>query len=272
MRSRIVSVEDEAIQLGAVAGTRSAFGQTHWSRIGRLAGPPAEDPGSRRSWEDAWMYLWDTFHPAMLAIVRRTINQIGGGVVRTEDADDIVQSFLLACLEHNYLVRADSGIGKFRTFVAVCLRRHTVKYVEYQRRKRRTPARPPRSLHDVDFDTHDPAATAEWDALLQEEWTDCILTAALPRVGDRSKLNERLLEALRRSPNITVEAMAMQLSIPPRQVPLRLHRARKMLAQEFWWIVKQSVSSDDELEEERARLAGPLTKYLGAQEAPSLYA
>ena len=63
----------------------------------------------------------------------------------------------------------------------------------------------------------------------------------------------------------------MRLDIPPRKVPLRLHRARKMLAQEFWWIVKQSVSSDEELDAERARLAGPLSRFLGVQDAPSLY-
>ena len=272
MRSRAVSVKDGSMRVGTARATRATFGQTHWSRIGRLAGPPSEDPRSRRSWEDAWMYLWETFHPAMLATVRRTLNQVGGGVVRAEDADDIVQSFLLACLEHNYLVRADSGIGKFRTFVAVCLRRHTMKYVEYQRRKRRTPARPPRSLYDTEYETHDPAATAEWDTQLQEEWTDCILDAAIPRVGERSMLNRKLLEALRRDPSINVENMALLLGIPPRKIPVRLHRARKMLAQEFWWIVKQSVSSDQELEEERARLACPLSRYLGLQEAPSLYA
>jgi RNA polymerase sigma factor (sigma-70 family) len=266
-----VSVDDDTLDVEVARVAGATFGQTHWSRISRLATPPSEDPATRRSWEDAWMYLWETFRPAMLSTVRATLSRIGGGVVHVEDAEDVVQSFLLACLEHNYLGRADSGMGRFRTFVAVCLRRHTVKFVEYNRRKRRTPTRPPRSLCDADLDAQDPAVTAQWDAQLQQEWTDCILAAALPRVAERSPLNRDLLEALIAQPAITVEEMALRLDIPPRKVPLRLHRARKMLAQEFWWIVKQSVSSDEELESERARLAGPLTRYLGAQDAPSLY-
>ena len=65
----------------------ASFGHTHWSRIGRLTAPASEDPSTRRGWEDAWMYLWETFRPAMLITVRGTLARIGGGVVVGECAE-----------------------------------------------------------------------------------------------------------------------------------------------------------------------------------------
>jgi len=267
----MASIDRDSPEVGLDRVPVAAFGHTHWSRIHRLGAPGSEDPVTRRSWEDAWLYLWQTFRPAMLSTVRRTISRIGGGVVTIGDADDIVQSFLLACLEHDYLSRANSGIGKFRTFVAVCLRRHAVKYVEYHRRKRRAPSSRPLSLSDAEIDALDPGAHHEWDAALEEEWMTCLLEATLPRVRQRSARNEQLLRILQTNPSISVEDMALRLEVEPRQIPLRLHRARKMFAEEFWEVVKQSVSSPEELEEERARLSGALSHYLAASDAPSLF-
>jgi len=246
------------------------LGQTRWSRIHRLGPPPTDDPGLRRAWEDAWLYLWDTFRPAMLRIVRRMLPRIGGGIVTAEEAEDVVQSFLLACLEKDYLACADPAIGRFRTFVAVCLRRHTTKYVEHRRRKRRAPEAAPLPLDGDPGANGDPVARA-WDAAFEVEWVRCLLAAALPRVGERSRPNEALLRVVCENPYISVEDLALRLGTDRSKIPLRLHRARRMLAEEFWSVVEQTVSSQAELEDEQATLGRALAHHLGVKNVPSLF-
>jgi RNA polymerase sigma factor (sigma-70 family) len=207
----------------------------------------------------------------MLGAVRRTLGRIGGGVVGEEEAEDVVQSFLVACIEHDYLAKADAQIGRFRTFVAVCLRRHTTKYVEHRRRKRRSPESPVRSLDASDFEVADHDLASDWDAAFEEEWVRCLLGAALPRVGKRSRPNEELLRLLYAAPHLDITDVALRLGVDRTKIPLRLHRARKMLAEEFWEVVKQTVSDDRQLEEERSRVSKLLEKHLEVQHAPSLF-
>ena len=247
----------------------SASAPTRWSRIRHLALEP-EGP-SEAAWDEAWAYLCRTFRPAMLATVRSTLARIGGGVVRTGEAEDVVQSFLLSCLEKDYLARADEAQGRFRSFVTVCLRRHTANYVAHRRRAKRAPTTPTLTLVDEADGSTDPATKEGWDERFEKEWVSCLLDAALPRVEERSEPNARLLRILRDNPELDEELLALQMNLKRSQVAVRRHRARKMLAEELWEIVKQTVSSPDELAEERARLGDLLKVYVPATSAPSLF-
>ena len=53
---------------------------------------------------------------------------------------------------------------------------------------------------------------------------------------------------------------------------MRRHRARKMLAEEVWTELKQTVSDLDRLDEERKVLAPFLSPWLDEQGAASFYA
>ena len=242
---------------------------TQWSRIRRLA----LEPGATTStnWDEAWAYLCRTFRPAMLATVRNTLARIGGGVVRTGEAEDVVQSFLLSCLEKDYLAKADAARGRFRTFVAVCLRRHTTNYVAQRRCAKRSPTSPPLTLVDEADASSDAVADAAWDESFEQEWVSCLIGAALPRVEERSEPNARILRFLVESPDSDPDFLALRMNLDRSQLALRLHRARKMLAEELWEIVKQTITSNDELEEERARLGRLLKIYLPLDSAPSLF-
>jgi len=242
--------------------------RTQWSCIRQLEGPATQDPDAQRTWEDAWEYLWLRFRPAMLRTVRKMLSRVGGAVAGADEAEDVVQSFFLACLEKGYLAQADPGLGRFRTFVGVCLRRHTMNFLQYRRRLRRFPASPVLSLSECVCRSSD---VREWDALLEDEWVRCLLDTAVPRVGERSRPNEELLRILCAAPEIEASELALRLGIDRSKVPLRLHRARRMLAEELWDVVEQTVSNQAELDEERATLGRVLDCHLGVRDVPPLF-
>ncbi len=249
-------------------------GRTQWSRVRRLARRPApgDDAAHRRGWEDAWLYLWETFRPAMLASARRVLATHGGGVVSPGEAEDVVQSFLLACLEKDYLARWEPASGRFRTFIAVCLRRHALKHIESRRRKKRAPAGGLASLAAGGAEPPARASGGAWDRVFDEAWVRCALDAALARVRSRSEPNERALRLLLDHPDLDPDDLALRLGLEKPRMRLRLHRARRMLAEELWAVVKETVADERELEDEKARLFRALSRHLDEQKSPSLFA
>ena len=156
----------------------SRYTETRWSIVRLLAGEPeAENRDS--TWHQAWGTLCRMYQDAMEGLVRRVL-KARGGAVRVDEAEDVVQAFLAACVEKNYLLKADPRIGKFRTFLAVCLRRYTIKYCEMRHAKKRLPDRPIASFEEV-LDGLDRSGAVEIaDEAFSEEWAACVLESAIP--------------------------------------------------------------------------------------------
>ena len=242
-------------------------GATRWSLVGRLAGRSRGNQ-ENGAWQSAWEHLCKTYQPAMIAHVRRTLRRCGGSVA-VDEAEDIVQDFLVECLSKGHLLNANPSIGRFRAFLAVCLRYHTTKYVSARHAKRRHPHRPLVALEDV-LDLLDGDQLP--DTSFSQDWARCLIESAVSRVRVRSESNARLLQLLFVQPDQTVDDLADRLDVDRGKIPLRTHRARKMLAQEIWAEIKETVSSDDDFERERAELQPLLSHYLDCREAPSLWA
>ena len=243
------------------------YSRTRWSMIRRLAGKDG-DGTSRGTWHAAWNRLAEVYRPAMERQVRRIL-RLRGGAVRPDEAEDVCQDFLLECLAKDHLIKADPEIGRFRTFLAVCLRRYTTKYCAARHAKKRLPDRPLVALEEA-LDGPDDGGGADLD-LLTEDWAHCLVASALPRVRERSANNADVLSMLLVDADLSTAELADRLGQDHKKVALRVFRAKRMLAEEIWAGVKDSVSSAREFELEREELLPYLSRYLNAEEAPSLW-
>ena len=247
----------------------SRYTETRWSIVRLLAGEPeADDEDS--TWHQAWDALCRIYQDAMEGLVRRLL-KARGGAVRVDEAEDVVQAFLLACVEKNYLLKADPRIGKFRTFLAVCLKRYTIKYCASRHAKQRLPDQPIVPFEEA-LDGLDAAGGGEFaDGEFSKEWAACLLESAVRRVADRSQANADLLRQLLVDPAADGDTLADRLGLPRRNVALRTHRAKRMLAEELWHCVKDTATTSAQAEEERATLFPYLARYLGPTVALSFW-
>ena len=251
------------------SSNRAWYTETRWSIVRLLAGAPDAEAQSD-TWHAAWDGLCRIYRDAMEGLVRRLL-KARGGAVRVDEAEDVVQDFLLACVEKNYLIKADPRIGKFRTFLAVCLRRYAIKYCTARHAKHRLPERPTVPFEEA-LDALDAPGSGEYgDSVFSKEWAHCLLESAVRRVAERSEVNADLLRQLIVDPQAEPDALADRLGLPRRNVALRTHRAKRMLAEELWHCVKDTTGSPEQAEEERATLHPYLAPYLGPTEALSFW-
>lgn len=84
------------------------FPDTQWSLLRRS--------GLASQRHEAFSTLARVYRPAIQAYFRSRLG--------TAEADDAAQSFLAASFEHDWWARADAGVGSFRVFLLMLLRRH----------------------------------------------------------------------------------------------------------------------------------------------------
>lgn len=87
------------------------FPDTQWSLLRRS--------GLSSQRHAAFSKLARAYRPAILAYFRARLT--------TTEAEDATQSFLAASYEHDWWARADAGVGSFRRFLLMLLRRHLAR-------------------------------------------------------------------------------------------------------------------------------------------------
>jgi serine/threonine-protein kinase len=239
---------------------------TEWARIRALGAQEA--PAVR---DEAWRHLNTRYRPAMSAYVRALLRRWAVAPGRLhEEAADLVQGFLVACVEKGWLGRADPGRGRFRAFVRTLLRRWVRDQMEKRLARRRMPA----SGAPASLDAH-PAPPGDAGAIdparqaFRLEWTECLVRAALERVRAGHEDAARYLDLLLAGQAEDAEAVAAALGVQPRQVPVRRHRARRILAEEIWNEIKATLVDPEEREQERAALAPFLRDLIDPGRHPS---
>lgn len=142
----------------------------------------ARDP----TWQASWQQLVESYRKPMERYATRILGR--AGPASAQDAGEVVQEFLTACLEGDWFARAQQQKGQFRVFVRVLLRRfiHSWLRARYAKKRRPDGDRVIVSLsseagHMELADTH-PQDAAEFD----RSWAEVAVERALARLREES--------------------------------------------------------------------------------------
>ncbi len=223
------------------------FSSTHWSQVRNLRGKRPRDEPELGDWEQAWTHLMRKYEPAMQSIARRRIAALGGGAVRSDQAEDVVQAFIAKCLERDWFHAASEEFGTFRGFVFVLIKRFTRDYIRAQRAQKRAPGSGIRSL---DTQGEIPGNDAALDEKDNESWMRCVLVNTVDRVRRRSPTNAAVGALLIDDPTRSNAELALRSGLNEDAITLAKHRCIKMFAQEARPEVAETVRNLKDYEEE----------------------
>jgi DNA-directed RNA polymerase specialized sigma24 family protein len=173
------------------------------------------------------------YRPAIVAFFRARLGM--------EAAEDATQSFLAASFEKVWWSRADAGIGSFRSFLLLLLRRH-VGHVHDS------------ALLQIDH-TNDateiaddaPDAARQFDSRFALLLTTHAIEAQRARYRERQRgdVFERLLPLLSAPPEHgELKSIATGLQMPPNTLTVELQRMRKRLREEMRAQLEQLCADD----------------------------
>jgi len=219
------------------------FATTRWSVVLR-----AQDKSVA-----AFNTLCQTYSPALIKWL--TIRGY-----KLEDAEDHIQGFVLHMLERDSLNNVAQAKGKFRTFLLQCLRNYLCDQRDKQTAEKRGSGKVIQSLDETDDVGQKllvPALNDGPDLECDRAWAQAVGTTVLCRLKDQftqqghsalwSELEPVMFKDNTASPYKEIGA---RLAIPEGRVKIAAHRLRKRFLKLFREEVKQTVGSQEDLEEE----------------------
>lgn len=157
--------------------------------------------------------------------------------MKAEDAEDLIQSFFERLIEMDFLATADEGKGRLRSFLIVCLKRHS----QDQRSRDQAEKRDSRKTVSLDFEWADgqfskhadPAASP--DAIYDRRWAHALLHHALNQLretmaadGKAEMFGElRPYLEFRGDEEESYAALSTRLGITEVAIKSRVHRMRQ---------------------------------------------
>jgi len=227
--------------------TMARFATTHWSVV-RAAGHPAS-PGYRQALET----LCKTYWFPLYAYMRRH------GCDR-HDAEDYTQEFFARLLDKHALRVADPKQGRFRSFLLAALKHFLANERDRIRAKKRGAGRRALSL---DFDDAEdkyalePIDRLSPEKLFERSWALTVLQQVMARLQDemcstgKQKLFEHLKAYLTGDiASVSYSQMADRLDMTEGAVKVAVHRLRKRYRQLLREEIAQTVSSEDQIQQE----------------------
>jgi RNA polymerase sigma-70 factor (ECF subfamily) len=247
-----------------MSGSRSSthsrhewFLTTHWSVV--IAAGRSNSPRAR----DALENLCSTYWYPLYAFVRR----LGHG---PHDAEDLVQAFFAQCLEKNYLGAADRAKGRFRSFLLIALKRFVANERDRARTQKRGGRTPPISLDALTAEQRyalEPAERLSADRLFERRWALTLLEKVLDRLREeqtgpgRGEAFELLKESLTSGGrNTPYRELATRLGTSEGAVKVAVHRLRQRYRELLEAEIADTVSSPEEIAEERRYLLSVLSR------------
>jgi len=188
----------------------------------------------------------------MVRYVRRVLSRSRGRPVSPEEAQDVVQSFLVACLEHQWLTRADPHAGRFRAYLQVLLRRHAYRVIRHATAKRRQPGGGLEIFSIRDQDTLQsvaPEERSEFDEFSQS-WVETAVERTLTRLAEEHDRYRIVIEDLIRTDGEGSADLAELVGLHPEQLPVLKHRSRKRFCRLFEDELADTVGNQEAFEEE----------------------
>lgn len=184
-----------------------------------------------------------------------------------EQAEDLVQGFLLKVIENRYLQAADQDRGRFRSFLIAALQH----FVSDQHDRDRAVKRGGRAqLISIDVekgeqqfravsavpDPHTPESLyeAEWAATLLDRVMDTLRQEWV--TAGKARHFERLKPFLSGTANASYREAATQLGMSEANVKVTVHRLRKRFGQLLREEISITVAHPDQVEEELRFLLG----------------
>jgi len=234
------------------------FATTHWSLV--LAAKPGE--ASRSQAREALEKLSRAYWYPLYAFVRSR----GFSAV---DAQDLTQAFFARIFESVGLASADREKGRFRSYLLGAMKH----FLANEWHRAQTQKRGGRE-HFVDWETLDPepryTGTSKWsedpEHLFDREWALDTIAGALHAL--RSEMEEagksELFEALRGSlpggDESPREEIAARLGMSVGAVKVAVHRLRQRYRQLLRAAIAETVSSEEDLDDEMRYLVEVLRR------------
>ncbi len=227
----------------------SPFPQTQWSMVLRAG---AGDGGTDTAQQERMQELLRAYWKPVYAMLRRVYR------MTPDDAADAAQDFFLAMLQRDFLKNLQREGGAFRAFLRTALRRFMTDQARRRNAQKREVQKNAVSLNVEEMEGRlaDPKAPAT-DDIFDREWRRTVLEAAGARVGAQlaaagKPVYDRVFRMyldgqLRDDPAVTYRSIAESLGITEGDVRNFLHRTRRKLQDEVVEVLKESVSTEDEL-------------------------
>src|SRR5688500_2627995 len=227
------------------------FATTQWSLV-----VAAGNRGSAEA-EAALERLCSQYWYPVFAFVRRQGHSV-------DQAEDLTQSFFTRLIEKGMLSEADRARGRFRTFLLTGARNFLSNERDRLIAAKRGGGRTPLSIDVADAEARYQRALAHDDPperLYDREWCLTLLARVLEDVRETYVADgkERLFDRLRGFLTIDGDAgshaeAARDLEMTIAAVKVAVHRLRRRYRDALWKQVADTVSSPEEIEEERRYL------------------
>jgi RNA polymerase sigma factor (sigma-70 family) len=241
--------------MGLTSSGNGGFVTTHWSVV-MMAGK-GESPRAA----DALGQLCRTYWYPLYAYVRRQ----GLGA---QDAEDATQEFFARFLAKEYFGRADPALGRFRSFLLACLKNFLA---EQRRQARRLKRGGGQTIVSWDSQTAEeryglePADLTTPEQVYDRRWALTLLETVLARLaGEQSAAGKQEIFARLKgylweeAQGTSYAETAIQLHMTEGAVKVAVHRLRRRLRDLLHEEVAQTVTSEEEVEEELRHLIGAL--------------
>lgn len=211
--------------------------------------PPPADAADPR-FEAAWSHLATTYAPAMRRYVARLVRGLVGGERADDEAEDVVQAYLAAAVEHGWLAKDAARMHSFRSWLKMQLFRFTCDWVDRHRaQKRQAPGlEDPEVLRGLRARVLDPAE-ADFDRAL----VDAAVQEALRRLAERSEDQAEVIRTLLRTDGRPGPDLGARLGREGNALAALVRRARTafagLLAETLRRTVRDDAAFADLLEE-----------------------
>lgn len=237
------------IGMGILAGALNQGGEwaeTRWSVVSSLG--RRDDP----DWNASWVYLVETYRPAMERYVRTVLSRARGRPASIEEAEELVQGFLAVCVEKEWLAQATATRGRFRAYVRTLLQRYVYKRLRHAGARKR---RPPDGMTTYGLFEHDAVhhATPEEDAELAEfdrGWVSVAVDRALQRLALDHVRYQVIIADLLSTDGEGSPDIGELVGAEPKQLAVLRHRARKRFRALFEEELRATVGDRAAFEEE----------------------
>lgn len=222
------------------------FLTTHWSVVLNARAPDSKQAKA------ALETLCGAYWYPLYAFARRLGHS-------AHDAEDLIQGFFAQCIEKNYLRTADQKKGRFRSFLLIALKRFLANEWDRARARKRGGDRRIVSLDAEERYASEPVDALSPDKLFERRWAMTLLENVLAKLREEQAAAGRLeifsaLQPVLTSRGTPYSELAKRLRLTESAVKVAVHRLRQRYRELLEEEIARTVSSPEDIAEERRYL------------------